>query len=113
MCWPPNRQRYEDVYRGKAICIVVPCYNEAVRLDTGAFLTFLQENVGISVVFVDGGSSNDTLIVLEQLRGRLAAKVDVLAKKTNAGKAEAVRSGVLHALHKLGVASCAGGRGTG
>lgn len=88
----------------KAICIVVPCYNEALRLDTGAFLAFLQENFDISVVFVNDGSSDDTLAVLEQLRGQLAAQVDVLDKKTNAGKAEAVRSGVLHALHKPGVA---------
>lgn len=85
-------------------CIVVPCYNEATRLDISAFVRFLQANVEISIVFVNDGSSDRTLTMLKQIRDQVVGQVEVIDKKTNTGKAEAVRSGILHALSKPEVA---------
>lgn len=80
--------------------IVVPCYNEASRLDSAAFLKFLAVSDGIHILFVDDGSSDGTYSVLEQLQRALPEKVDVLRLAQNSGKAEAVRFGVLHGLDR-------------
>lgn len=80
--------------------IVVPCYNEASRLDVQAFATFLAESRGVSFVMVDDGSSDGTRVVLEQLRAIDARRIAVLGLGENVGKAEAVRRGVKVALRR-------------
>ena len=76
----------------------MPCYNEARRLDVSAFRAFLSQNSAIRLLFVDDGSRDATLEVLGQVCAGYEANAAVLAKKPNAGKAEAVRAGVLHAI---------------
>jgi dolichyl-phosphate beta-glucosyltransferase len=80
--------------------IVVPCYNEAQRLDLAAFDAFLERSSNVNLLLVDDGSTDDTLQVLERLRALHPAKVDVLALEANVGKAEAVRRGVRAALRQ-------------
>ena len=81
------------------ICtIVVPCYNEEIRLDTGAFREYLSRSSSVNVIFVDDGSSDRTLDCLRLLQSEFPEKVDLLANTVNAGKAEAVRAGMLRAL---------------
>lgn len=81
------------------ICtIVVPCYNEEKRLDIAAFRAYLHGSHGVHIVFVDDGSSDRTIDCLRQLQREFPDKVDVLAKSPNAGKAEAVRDGMLRAI---------------
>jgi dolichyl-phosphate beta-glucosyltransferase len=80
--------------------IVVPCYNEAKRLDVGAFARFLTESTGTSLLFVDDGSNDDTPIVLERLRAEFPQRVSVYRVERNGGKAEAVRRGVNAALRQ-------------
>lgn len=77
--------------------IVVPCYNEAVRLQPEAFLEFARQHKGIGFVFVDDGSKDETLAVLAQLRIQCAEKFHVISLKHNRGKAEAVRAGLAYA----------------
>ena len=84
--------------------IVVPCYNEAERLKKGDFKSYLEGSLGVSFVFVNDGSTDRTLECLRQLASEMPAKAEVLHKEKNGGKAEAVRSGMLHALSKPGVA---------
>jgi dolichyl-phosphate beta-glucosyltransferase len=78
--------------------IVVPCYNEASRLSPEPFFEFCRSQPAVSFVFVDDGSSDDTFGVLSRLAARLPKQMSVLRLEANAGKAEAVRRGVLHAL---------------
>jgi len=80
--------------------IVIPCFNEEKRLDQAAFERFSAEAPGISFVFVDDGSADDTRRVLEELADRLAERACVVALERNSGKAEAVRRGVQHALER-------------
>ncbi|RRA48566.1 glycosyltransferase [Acidipila sp. EB88] len=84
--------------------VVVPCYNEAARLRTNDFVTFLQntENRDLQLLFVNDGSRDATLSVLQDLRSRFPARIRVLDKQPNGGKAEAVRHGMLHALSLKG-----------
>jgi glycosyltransferase involved in cell wall biosynthesis len=78
--------------------IVIPCFNEAKRLDRAAFEQFSSENPDVSLVFVDDGSRDDTRRILEELAARLPDRASVVALEENSGKAEAVRRGIHHAL---------------
>ena len=80
--------------------LVVPCYNEAARLDLRSFDDFLRRAEGVSLVLVDDGSTDGTPHVLEQLRERHPHRVSVLGLGTNVGKAEAVRRGMQLALRR-------------
>lgn len=79
------------------ICVVIPCYNEASRLDVKSFSDFISENADYDFLFVNDGSADDTLHVLEKLRSDRFENVQIVNLKTNSGKAEAVRQGVMHA----------------
>lgn len=78
--------------------IVVPCFNEAQRLDVDAFERFAAAEPGVRFLFVDDGSTDDTLRVLRALEARCPDRVSVLEQRPNAGKAAVVRAGVLAAL---------------
>lgn len=80
--------------------IVVPCYNESQRLDGDAFVAFAEKNDGISFLFVNDGSRDNTLEVLNALSQR-HPRMLVLDLEQNGGKAEAVRRGMLHAATEL------------
>ncbi|NUR56246.1 MAG: glycosyltransferase [Acidobacteria bacterium] len=80
------------------LSLTVPCYNEAARLDAGAFVAALTRHPFLSFLFVDDGSRDDTRRVLADLCARGGERARVLALDANVGKAEAVRRGILHAL---------------
>jgi glycosyltransferase involved in cell wall biosynthesis len=79
------------------VCIVVPCYNEARRLRAGDLLTFLESSPRADICFVDDGSSDGTAGVLREIQAQQPDRIHVRSLLINSGKAEAVRSGVLHA----------------
>ena len=84
--------------------VVVPCYNEAARLQPLLFSEFLAEDQQVDFLFVNDGSTDRTLDVLETLRKKHPDRIRVLDKQPNGGKAEAVRSGMLAAIALEGVA---------
>jgi glycosyltransferase involved in cell wall biosynthesis len=79
------------------VCLVIPCYNEERRLDVAAVERFLRNTPAVSMCFVNDGSADKTGDVLAALAGRWPGQVQALNLAANAGKAEAVRRGVLHA----------------
>ncbi len=78
--------------------IVVPCYNEAKRLRTEVFRDYLRDHSATSILFVDDGSKDATLSVLNALKNSNPAQISVLPLAQNSGKGEAVRQGLLHAV---------------
>jgi len=78
------------------VVIVIPCYNEAARLDR-AQVAELVDGADVETLLVDDGSTDGTLEVLEGLAAEHPGKVRVLALATNGGKAEAVRCGLREA----------------
>jgi glycosyltransferase involved in cell wall biosynthesis len=80
----------------REVCLVIPCYNEAERLRGDLILDFLGARDRASLCFVNDGSSDGTLRVLETLRTRDPERIVVLSLARNSGKAEAVRYGVTH-----------------
>ena len=75
--------------------VVIPCYNEEDRLKTADFLDFVKENTGYFLCFVNDGSKDKTLEMLENLRKGREDHIRIIDCKVNGGKAEAVRQGVL------------------
>ncbi|MFW2375555.1 MAG: response regulator [Cellulophaga baltica] len=76
--------------------VVIPCYNEEERLSGEAFKNFVYNNLGYHLCFVNDGSTDSTLEVLEELRKGNENKISVYNCEKNGGKAEAVRQGMLH-----------------
>jgi dolichyl-phosphate beta-glucosyltransferase len=77
------------------LALVVPCYNEAARLDPQAFLQFVTTHPRVQLVLVDDGSVDGTAEILERLRAAAPAAVTTLRHSPRRGKAEAVRAGML------------------
>jgi dolichyl-phosphate beta-glucosyltransferase len=80
------------------LALVVPCYNEAARLDPEAFLHFVTTHPNVQLVLVDDGSLDATGEVLERMRAAAPAAVTTLRHSPRRGKAEAVRAGMLAGL---------------
>ena len=74
--------------------VVIPCYNEAERIDPKPFLRFVDQNLGYHLCFVNDGSTDHTLEVLNELRIGREEQISVFNCKVNGGKAEAVRQGM-------------------
>ncbi len=78
--------------------IIIPCYNEEMRLRQDMFDQFVSVFTGIDFLFVDDGSRDGTLELLNGLSARNPGRYQVLVMKHNMGKAEAVREGMQAAL---------------
>ena len=78
--------------------LVVPCYNEETRLLPAVFMEFLGNSTVADMLFVDDGSRDRTADVLRGICAAFPRKASLLQLPRNAGKAEAVRQGVLAAL---------------
>lgn len=76
------------------ICLIIPCYNEEKRIKLEQFK---ESQEYISFIFVNDGSSDETLKLLKE-NAKEEPGFHVLDLKKNSGKAEAVRQGVLHAM---------------
>ena len=80
------------------VVLIVPCYNEAVRLPVETFMAFHLSDDSLRFVLVDDGSTDATREVLQSMAARAPERMEVLSLARNGGKSEAVRQGVLHAL---------------
>jgi dolichyl-phosphate beta-glucosyltransferase len=79
------------------VCLVVPCYNEEHRLAGDVILAFVAAHAGRHVYFVDDGSADGTMAIIDALQARDPGRIQTLHLARNGGKAETVRQGVLHA----------------
>lgn len=80
----------------KDLAIVIPCYNEALRLPLNTYQSFLDRKRPITLLFVNDGSTDNTLSLLHDLRTSHPESVLCLDLGNNHGKAEAVRKGIQH-----------------
>lgn len=77
--------------------IVIPCYNECERL-LPVHVRELLSDPKVDILFVNDGSRDRTFLLLKKLSALHPGRIQVLDFEFNAGKAEAVRKGLLHAL---------------
>ncbi len=92
-------EAHQNQYLHKyCVGVVIPCYNEENRISGKVFREFLQQNRGYHFCFVNDGSTDNTLAVLEQLRTGYEDSISIVNCLKNGGKAEAVRQGTLRLL---------------
>jgi dolichyl-phosphate beta-glucosyltransferase len=84
----------------KRTVLVVPCYNEARRLDLDRVQNCIRQEPGIDFLFVNDGSSDSTLEILTGFADKHPERVAVRDQQPNQGKAEAVRGGMLQAFDR-------------
>ncbi|MBN1962467.1 MAG: glycosyltransferase [Deltaproteobacteria bacterium] len=74
--------------------IVIPCYNEAARMNARSYLDLLV-HPDVKIILVDDGSTDDTWLCFEAIvRNAPANRVKLLRMDKNVGKGEAVRAGL-------------------
>ena len=82
------------------LTVVVACYNGATRLRVGAFLDFLGDCPPARIVFVNDGSRDRTLAILNWARAEMSDRIDVIDLRAKQGKAEVVRQGLIFATNR-------------
>ena len=80
--------------------IVVPCHNEARRLNLRMIQDYGRRAGGAELLFVDDGSRDETPDLLAHLSHTNPQRFTWLHLAINSGKGEAVRQGVLAALDR-------------
>jgi glycosyltransferase involved in cell wall biosynthesis len=79
----------------RKMCIIIPCYNEAGRLNVGVFLKWAGRRSDPHFLFVDDGSTDATGGILDRLSCACPEQIRHITMERNRGKAEAVRRGFI------------------
>jgi dolichyl-phosphate beta-glucosyltransferase len=82
------------------LALVVPCHNEAARLDPEAFLRFAATHPTVRLLMIDDGSVDATADILARMCTAAPQSVEALRKPSRSGKAEAVRTGILAGIER-------------
>ncbi|MFM6953320.1 MAG: glycosyltransferase [Bacteroidota bacterium] len=86
-------------------CLIIPCYNEATRIQSAAFTSALQADLGLQYIFVNDGSKDNTLSVLVDYRNALnpidKSRVHIISYNQNKGKSNAVLTGLQMAYNSI------------
>ncbi|MCG1036569.1 response regulator [Polaribacter sargassicola] len=84
------------IIQERCVGVVIPCYNEEERLLSKEFTDYIDQHTGYHLCFVNDGSKDNTLQVLNNLRKGREDFITVYDCEKNGGKAEAVRQGMLY-----------------
>jgi len=96
--WPARQTDRSGVPSLRRTTIVVPCFNEELRLEPEVFVAFVDIHRAIDFLFVNDGSGDGTAGVLEKTAARRPGRLRALHLAKNGGKAEAVRCGMIEAM---------------
>jgi dolichyl-phosphate beta-glucosyltransferase len=77
---------------------IIPCYNEAERIDLNEYSQSLSRKKEINLHFIDDGSSDNTSEVLTQIKSKFPERIKISILDKNRGKAEAVRYGIMNSI---------------
>ncbi|WP_159951042.1 response regulator [Polaribacter septentrionalilitoris] len=92
-----TQTKYNDtIIQERCVGVVIPCYNEEKRLFSKEFTDYIGKYSGYHLCFVNDGSTDNTLEVLNNLRKGREDFITVYDCEKNGGKAEAVRQGMLY-----------------
>jgi dolichyl-phosphate beta-glucosyltransferase len=95
-----KRKFFLDNALGPRLSIIIPCFNEALRLPATLerVAAYIQRSaLDTEVIVVDDGSSDNTSAIAESYRG-LISNLRVLQNGVNRGKGYSVRHGSLEAV---------------
>ena len=82
-----------------SFAIIVPCYNEASRLNLEAFINFGNQFSDVHFLFVNDGSTDATNEKLKTIESS-TPNTQIIKLLKNSGKGEAIRQGLVEALKK-------------
>ena len=80
--------------------IIIPCYNESMRLPVNKYLDFLKLNKKVKIIFVNDGSTDKTKNLVNKLFNKFPKQIKILSYEKNKGKGNAVRDGFLYAVRQ-------------
>ena len=80
------------------VALIIPCYNEADRLDAKKFTEYLLQNTHVHFFFIDDGSTDNTILIINGIISKFSKNVTILRNDSNKGKAESVRLGVIESI---------------
>ena len=80
------------------VAIIIPCYNEEHRLPIEKIGAFIEQHSNVSICLVNDGSSDKTADVIGGFAQKFPNQVMAINLGQNAGKAEAIRQGMIHVL---------------
>ena len=80
--------------------IIIPCYNESMRLPVNKYLDFLKLNKRVKIIFVNDGSTDKTKNLVNKLANKFPEQIKILSYEKNKGKGNAVRDGFLYAVRQ-------------
>ena len=60
MAWQYAITKYKEM----KVAIIIPCYNEADRLDVSKFTEYLLQNTHVHFYFIDDGSTDNTISII-------------------------------------------------
>ncbi len=83
------------------LSVIVPCFNEAHRIDH--FFSLIGNNIELNWewIFVNDASTDDTGVKISRFRGQFPKKVKLLELEKNFGKGKAVSEGILNSKGNL------------
>lgn len=82
-----------------SFAIIIPCFNEAKRLQKYAFIEFIKIHNDVHIYFVDDGSTDETQNILIDLQKQSTA-FSIISLQNNIGKGEAIRAAMLTLYNK-------------
>jgi len=80
------------------LCIIVPCFNEAKRIQLNDFASFLSRFSKVTLHFVNDGSTDATNEILQSFQKKYPKQVKILRLTQNLGKGNAILKGMQQAL---------------
>lgn len=89
----------------RRVALVIPCFNEAKRLNLEAYSRYLTAHPGLTFCFVNDGSTDSTGQMLTAFEAKHPGTgVRIVSLNSNSGKGEAVRQGILAVLSESALA---------
>lgn len=86
--------------KNKKISVILPCYNEEkiIKKSMETIIKFSKENPQYEFIFVNDGSTDKTLQIMEKIINKSKPKnLRLISYKLNKGKGRAIKEGVLKA----------------
>lgn len=81
------------------VSIIIPCFNEEHRLKKEPFLQLLYSGADVQLILINDGSTDNTHLLLEEIKKAGQQNVVIVSYPENKGKAHAVFKGMEHALY--------------